>query len=56
MNAQDKISADHLSRKRVAAGGHPLLMNEVLHLLIKAYEIQGCLAIENDFFARRSGL
>jgi 2-methylcitrate dehydratase len=43
--------ADHLSRRRLAAGGDPLTMSEVLHLLIKAYEIQGCLAIENDFFA-----
>ena len=43
--------ADHLSRQRLAAGGEPLRMSEVLHFLIKAYEIQGCLAIENDFFA-----
>lgn len=43
--------ADHLSRKRVANGGEPLLMRDVLEALIKAYEIQGCLAIENDFQA-----
>lgn len=43
--------ADHLSRRRVATGADPLPMSEVLHALIKAYEIQGCLAIETDFFA-----
>lgn len=42
--------ADHLNRRRVAGGGDPLRMLEVLELLVKAYEIQGCLAIENDFF------
>jgi len=41
--------ADHLSRKRVANGGRPLLMRDVLEGLVKAYEIQGCIAIENDF-------
>ena len=40
--------ADHLSRHRVAAGKRPLPMSEVLHGLVKAYEIQGCLAIRND--------
>lgn len=41
--------ADHLSRERVARGEAPLLVRDVLHALIKAYEIQGCIAIENDF-------
>ena len=41
--------ADHLSRQRVAAGRAPLPISDVLEGLIKAYEIQGCLAIENDF-------
>ncbi len=41
--------ADHLSRQRTAAGREPLLMRDVLEGLIKAYEIQGCIAIENDF-------
>lgn len=41
--------ADHLSRKRVARGNKPLPMRDVLEALIKAYEIQGCIAIENDF-------
>jgi 2-methylcitrate dehydratase len=41
--------ADHLSRKRVASGRAPLTMRTTLEALVKAYEIQGCLAIENDF-------
>jgi 2-methylcitrate dehydratase len=43
--------ADYLSRRRVAAGGKPLVMRDVLAALIKAYEIQGCLALENDLQA-----
>jgi 2-methylcitrate dehydratase len=43
--------ADHLSRSRVAAGGMPIRMRDVLDDLVKAYEIQGCIAIENDLFA-----
>lgn len=41
--------SDYLSRKRVADGENPLIMRDVLEALVKAYEIQGCLAIENDF-------
>jgi len=41
--------ADHLSRRRVAEGHAPLTMRDVLESLVKAYEIQGCIAIENDF-------
>ncbi|MPZ41860.1 MAG: bifunctional 2-methylcitrate dehydratase/aconitate hydratase [Betaproteobacteria bacterium] len=41
--------ADHLSRYRSARGDAPLQMGDVLHYLVKAYEIQGCIAIENDF-------
>ena len=41
--------ADHLSRQQVAAGHEPLLISDVLECLIKAYEIQGGIAIENDF-------
>ena len=41
--------ADHLSRRRVAEGRAPLRMREVLKGLAQAYEIQGCIAIENDF-------
>ena len=39
--------ADYLNRQQPAAA--PLVMSNVLAALIKAYEIQGCLAIENDF-------
>jgi len=41
--------ADHLSRQRVAAGHQPLVIRDVLENLIMAYEIQGCIAIENAF-------
>src|SRR3954470_13925591 len=41
--------ADHLSRSRAASGHEPLLVRDVLAALVKAYEIQGCIAIENDF-------
>ena len=41
--------ADHLSRKRAAEKREPLLVRDVLEGLVKAYEIQGCLAIENNF-------
>ena len=41
--------ADHLSRKRIANDRDPLVVRDVLEALVKAYEIQGCLAIENDF-------
>ena len=46
--------ADHLSRSRTAAAGKPLVMREVLEALAKAYEIQGCISIENDFFHQGS--
>lgn len=41
--------ADHLSRSRAAAGRSVLVVRDVLEALVKAYEIQGGLAIENDF-------
>jgi 2-methylcitrate dehydratase len=41
--------ADYLSRQRTANGLDPLMISDVLEALIKAYEIQGCIAIENDF-------
>jgi 2-methylcitrate dehydratase len=40
-------TADWLSRTAVAAGKPPLPMRDVLSALIKAYEIQGVLALEN---------
>jgi 2-methylcitrate dehydratase len=41
--------ADWCSRKAMAEGKEPLTMHEVLTATIKAYEIQGCLALENSF-------
>ena len=41
--------ADHLSRRRLSSGHEPLLMRSVLEAMIKAYEIQGILALENGF-------
>src|SRR5688572_29088417 len=41
--------ADWVSRSNVAAGRAPLVMRDVLTAMIKAHEIQGCLALENSF-------
>src|SRR3954463_6653645 len=41
--------ADWLSRKAIAAGKKPLTVQEVLTGMIKAHEIQGCIALENSF-------
>ena len=41
--------ADFVSRTAVAGNKPPLLMRDVLTALIKAHEIQGCLALENSF-------
>src|ERR1700683_1915044 len=41
--------ADWLSRTAVAAGKPPLTMKQVLTAMIKAHEIQGCIALENSF-------
>jgi 2-methylcitrate dehydratase len=41
--------ADWLSRTAVAAGHPPLCVRDVLVAAIQAYEIQGCLALENAF-------
>jgi 2-methylcitrate dehydratase len=41
--------ADFVSRQRVAQGSAPLTLREVLTAMIKAYEIQGILALENSF-------
>jgi len=42
-------TADWLSRTRLAKGGKPLVMREVLTGMIKAHEIQGVIALENSF-------
>lgn len=41
--------ADWLSRRAVANNSQPLTMRDVLTCMIKAHEIQGCLALENSF-------
>jgi 2-methylcitrate dehydratase len=43
------MAADWVSRNAVAAGKPPLVMHDVLTAMIKAHEIQGCLALENSF-------
>lgn len=40
---------DYISRQRIAENKAPLTMHEVLTAMIKAHEIQGCLALENSF-------
>ncbi|PJX22182.1 2-methylcitrate dehydratase [Advenella sp. S44] len=42
-------TADWLSRNAIAAGKTPLTMRNVLTAMIKAHEIQGCIALENSF-------
>jgi 2-methylcitrate dehydratase len=41
--------ADWLSRTAVAAGRKPLRVRDVLEAMIRAHEIQGCIALENSF-------
>ncbi|MCL4744709.1 MAG: bifunctional 2-methylcitrate dehydratase/aconitate hydratase, partial [Burkholderiaceae bacterium] len=41
--------ADWMSRNAIAAGRKPLSMRDVLTAMIKAHEIQGCIALENSF-------
>ena len=43
------MAADWVSRTGVASGRAPLTMRDVLTAMIKAHEIQGCLALENSF-------
>jgi 2-methylcitrate dehydratase len=42
-------TADWLSREAIASGRPPLTMRAVLTAMIKAHEIQGCIALENSF-------
>ncbi|WP_300455117.1 bifunctional 2-methylcitrate dehydratase/aconitate hydratase [Accumulibacter sp.] len=42
-------TADWLSRTRVAGGEAPFVLQQVLEAMVKAYEIQGVLALENSF-------
>src|SRR5271170_2809862 len=41
--------ADWLSREAASVGRKPLVMRNVLTAMIKAHEIQGCLALSNSF-------
>lgn len=41
--------ADYLCRDNCRKGKPPILMHDVLTAMIKAHEIQGCLALENSF-------
>jgi len=41
--------ADHLSRKSRSEGNRPIGVTEVLKAAVKAYEIQGVLALQNSF-------
>ncbi len=43
--------ADVISQQRIACGEEPLEMKEVFVAMIKAYEIQGILSLENSFNA-----
>ena len=43
------MAADWISRNAIAAGKPPLAMRDVLTAMIKAHEIQGCIALENSF-------
>ncbi|HET7103203.1 MAG TPA: bifunctional 2-methylcitrate dehydratase/aconitate hydratase [Terracidiphilus sp.] len=42
-------TADWLSRMAAAQGRAPMRMRQVLTAMIKAHEIQGCIALENSF-------
>lgn len=42
-------TADWLSRENLARGKKPLVIRDVLTAMIKAHEIQGCIALENAF-------
>jgi 2-methylcitrate dehydratase len=42
-------TADWLSRNAIASGKKPLAVQDVLTAMIKAHEIQGCIALENSF-------
>jgi 2-methylcitrate dehydratase len=42
-------TADWLSRRQLANGKAPLTMRAVLTAMIKAHEVQGCIALDNSF-------
>lgn len=40
---------DYLSRKAVSEGKPPMTMEQLLHFMVKAHEVQGVLALENSY-------
>ncbi|MFX0172946.1 MAG: bifunctional 2-methylcitrate dehydratase/aconitate hydratase [Candidatus Hodarchaeota archaeon] len=44
--------ADHISRKNIVNGLKPLTVRDIFTWMIKAYEIQGVMALENSFNQR----
>jgi len=40
---------DYLSRKAISEGKEPMKMEQLLHFIIKAHEVQGVLALENSY-------
>ena len=44
--------ADYISRQNVREGKPGIIMRDILTAMIKAHEIQGCLALENSFNSR----
>ncbi len=44
--------SEYVSRKNIAEGKEPLIMLDVFTAMIKAYEIQGVMALENSFNKR----
>lgn len=42
-------TADWLSRNQLVSGGRPLTMADIFVAMVKAHEIQGCIALENSF-------
>ncbi|KTC97481.1 2-methylcitrate dehydratase [Legionella geestiana] len=41
--------SDYISRQNLKQGHAPLFMRDVLDALVRAHEIQGCMALENSF-------
>lgn len=42
-------TADYISRRNIAEGKAPLIMDDVITAMVKAHEIQGVIALENSF-------
>ncbi|VVB84706.1 MmgE/PrpD family protein [uncultured archaeon] len=44
--------SEYISRRNIAGGKEPLIMRDVFTAMIKAYEVQGIMALENSFNKR----